>query len=117
MVFWIASSSAGSASPGVAAFCAGEFAQPESRNTTKPSDDEELPHAYPSYWGAGYLNRSAPTGLTPCGAGDYGEDTPDDLEGSSAMNKGGLVAEVSKRTGLSKADVGRVVDASIDYDP
>jgi DNA-binding protein HU-beta len=30
------------------------------------------------------------------------------------MNKGGLVAEVSKRTGLSKADVGRVVDASID---
>ena len=30
------------------------------------------------------------------------------------MNKGGLVAEVSKRTGLSKADVGRVVDAAID---
>ena len=30
------------------------------------------------------------------------------------MNKGGLIAEVSKRTGLSKADVGRVVDASID---
>jgi DNA-binding protein HU-beta len=30
------------------------------------------------------------------------------------MNKGGLVAEVSKRTGLSKADVGRVVDATID---
>ena len=29
------------------------------------------------------------------------------------MNKGGLVAEVSKRTGLSKADVGRVVDAAI----
>ena len=30
------------------------------------------------------------------------------------MNKGGLVAEVSKRTGLSKADAGRVVDAAID---
>jgi DNA-binding protein HU-beta len=30
------------------------------------------------------------------------------------VNKGGLVAEVSKRTGLSKADVGRVVDAAID---
>ena len=26
------------------------------------------------------------------------------------MNKGGLVAEVAKRTGLSKADVARVVD-------
>ncbi len=30
------------------------------------------------------------------------------------MNKGVLIAEVSKRTGLSKADVGRVVDAAID---
>jgi DNA-binding protein HU-beta len=30
------------------------------------------------------------------------------------MNKGGLVAEVAKRTGLSKADVARVVDSSID---
>lgn len=30
------------------------------------------------------------------------------------MNKGGLVAEVSKRTGLSKADTGRAVDAAID---
>ena len=30
------------------------------------------------------------------------------------MNKGGLVAEVSRRTGLSKADVGRVVDQAID---
>lgn len=30
------------------------------------------------------------------------------------MNKGGLVAEVAKRTGLSKAEVGRVVDAAID---
>ena len=30
------------------------------------------------------------------------------------MNKSGLVAEVSKRTGLSKADVGRVIDAAID---
>ena len=29
------------------------------------------------------------------------------------MNKGGLVSEVAKRTGLSKADVARVVDASI----
>jgi DNA-binding protein HU-beta len=30
------------------------------------------------------------------------------------MNKGGLVAEVAQRTGLSKAEVARVVDASID---
>ena len=30
------------------------------------------------------------------------------------MNKGGLVAEVAKRTGLSKADSGRAVDAAID---
>jgi len=30
------------------------------------------------------------------------------------MNKGGLVAEVAKRTGVSKAEVARVVDASID---
>ena len=30
------------------------------------------------------------------------------------MNKGGLVAEVSRRTGLSKADVARAVDAAID---
>ena len=30
------------------------------------------------------------------------------------MNKGGLVAEVSKRTGLSKADAGRAIDAVID---
>jgi DNA-binding protein HU-beta len=30
------------------------------------------------------------------------------------VNKGGLVAEVSKRTGLSKADSGRAVDAAID---
>jgi DNA-binding protein HU-beta len=30
------------------------------------------------------------------------------------MNKGGLVAEVSKRTGLSKADAGRAIDAMID---
>ena len=30
------------------------------------------------------------------------------------MNKGGLVAEVAKRTGLSKAEVGRIVDATID---
>ncbi len=30
------------------------------------------------------------------------------------MNKGGLVAEVAKKTGLSKADVGRVIDAAID---
>lgn len=30
------------------------------------------------------------------------------------MNKGGLVAEVAKDTGLSKADVARVVDAAID---
>jgi DNA-binding protein HU-beta len=53
-------------------------------------------------------------GLTRCGAGDYGGERSTDLEGSIGMNKGGLVAEVSKRTGLSKADVGRVVDASID---
>jgi DNA-binding protein HU-beta len=30
------------------------------------------------------------------------------------MNKGGLVAEVAKRTGLGKAEVGRVVDSTID---
>lgn len=30
------------------------------------------------------------------------------------MNKGGLVAEVSKRTGLSKADSARAIDAAID---
>jgi DNA-binding protein HU-beta len=30
------------------------------------------------------------------------------------MNKGGLVGEVAKRTGLSKAEVGRVVDSTID---
>lgn len=30
------------------------------------------------------------------------------------MNKGGLVGEVARRTGLSKAEVARVVDASID---
>ena len=30
------------------------------------------------------------------------------------MNKGGLVADVAKRTGLSKADSGRAVDAAID---
>jgi DNA-binding protein HU-beta len=30
------------------------------------------------------------------------------------MNKGGLVAEVAKRTGQSKADVARVVDSTID---
>ncbi|MEX0650730.1 MAG: HU family DNA-binding protein [Actinomycetota bacterium] len=32
----------------------------------------------------------------------------------AAMNKGGLVAEVSRRTGLSKADAGRAIDAAID---
>lgn len=30
------------------------------------------------------------------------------------MNKGGVIAEVSKRTGLSKAEVSRVVDAAVD---
>jgi DNA-binding protein HU-beta len=30
------------------------------------------------------------------------------------VNKGGLVAEVAKRTGLSKADAGRAMDAAID---
>jgi DNA-binding protein HU-beta len=30
------------------------------------------------------------------------------------MNKGGLVAEVAKRTGQSKADVSRAIDAAID---
>ena len=30
------------------------------------------------------------------------------------MNKGGLVTEVSRKTGLSKAEVGRVIDAAID---
>ncbi|MFN8232944.1 MAG: HU family DNA-binding protein [Actinomycetota bacterium] len=43
-------------------------------------------------------------------ANDRGGNAPE----VTRMNKGGLVAEVAKRTGLSKADVGRVVDASID---
>lgn len=30
------------------------------------------------------------------------------------MNKGGLVAEVAKRTGMGKAEAGRVIDAAID---
>lgn len=30
------------------------------------------------------------------------------------MNKGGLVAEVANRTGLSKAEVARVIDGAID---
>jgi DNA-binding protein HU-beta len=30
------------------------------------------------------------------------------------VNKGGLVAEVAKRTGQNKADVARVIDAAID---
>jgi DNA-binding protein HU-beta len=30
------------------------------------------------------------------------------------MNKNGLIAEVSKRTGASKADIGRAVDAAMD---
>jgi len=43
----------------------------------------------------------------------YGGTETDDLEGRT-MNKGGLVAEVAKRTGMGKAEVGRVVDAAID---
>ncbi|MGZ8636564.1 MAG: HU family DNA-binding protein, partial [Actinomycetota bacterium] len=34
--------------------------------------------------------------------------------GRRSMNKNGLVAEVAKRTGSSKADVARAVDASMD---
>src|SRR5207342_2945467 len=34
--------------------------------------------------------------------------------GRRCMNKNGLVAEVAKRTGSSKADVGRMIDASMD---
>jgi DNA-binding protein HU-beta len=30
------------------------------------------------------------------------------------MNKNGLIAEVAKRTGASKADVGRAIDATMD---
>ncbi|HEY7478109.1 MAG TPA: HU family DNA-binding protein [Actinomycetota bacterium] len=30
------------------------------------------------------------------------------------MNKGGLVTEVAKKTGIGKAEVGRIVDAAID---
>ena len=30
------------------------------------------------------------------------------------MNKNGLIAEVSKRTGASKADTGRAIDAAMD---
>ena len=30
------------------------------------------------------------------------------------MNKNGLIAEVAKRTGASKADIGRMIDSSMD---
>jgi len=52
--------------------------------------------------------------LTFLAAQVYGgvDDPTNDMGGQ--MNKGGLVSEVAKRTGLSKADVARVVDASID---
>jgi DNA-binding protein HU-beta len=51
--------------------------------------------------------------LTLIAAQDYGGVTTRSSEGN-AMNKGGLVSEVAKRTGLSKADVARVIDGSID---
>ena len=38
----------------------------------------------------------------------------EDVEPGWTVNKNGLVAEVSKRTGASKADVGRAIDASMD---
>jgi DNA-binding protein HU-beta len=34
--------------------------------------------------------------------------------GAEAMNKNGLIAEVSKRTGSSKAETGRAIDAAMD---
>jgi DNA-binding protein HU-beta len=53
--------------------------------------------------------------LTPRLAEDYRRGShPMVKPEGAAMNKGGLVAEVSKRTGLSKADAGRAVDAAID---
>src|SRR5512133_3564113 len=50
----------------------------------------------------------------PCGAGLRWVRRPPPNDMGGQMNKGGLVSEVAKRTGLSKADVARVVDASID---
>jgi len=34
--------------------------------------------------------------------------------GGGHLNKNGLIAEVAKRTGASKADTGRLIDASMD---
>ena len=34
--------------------------------------------------------------------------------GGGDVNKNGLIAEVAKRTGASKADVGRMIDSSMD---
>jgi DNA-binding protein HU-beta len=50
--------------------------------------------------------------LTGRGHDRYGAYDPTVKE--AHVNKSGLVAEVSKRTGLSTADVGRAIDASID---
>ena len=50
--------------------------------------------------------------MTQRGHDLYGAYDPQARE--AHVNKSGLVAEVSKRTGLSKADVGRAIDASID---
>ncbi|TMK34104.1 MAG: HU family DNA-binding protein, partial [Actinobacteria bacterium] len=52
--------------------------------------------------------------MTFLAAQDYGGSTTQPHDMGGQMNKGGLVSEVAKRTGLSKADVARVVDASID---
>jgi DNA-binding protein HU-beta len=52
--------------------------------------------------------------LTEVSSGQYRESDREDLEEAFLMNKGGVVAEVSKKTGLSKAEVARVVDAAVD---
>jgi DNA-binding protein HU-beta len=52
--------------------------------------------------------------LTEASSGQYRESDREDLEEAFLMNKGGVVAEVSKKTGLSKAEVARVVDAAVD---
>lgn len=53
--------------------------------------------------------------LTQASSGRYrGNGPDDDSEVSSSMNKGGVVAEVSRKTGLSKSEVAKVVDAAVD---
>ncbi len=51
------------------------------------------------------------TGLTSDPRGGYGAVQ---TAGGDRVNKNGLIAEVAKRTGASKADTGRLIDASMD---